>query len=981
MNSIISKMQTNNKFAEFIEDIKNKKGPICVSGLSDVYKAQLIGATKENLKNTCLIITYNEIQAKKIYDDVKQFEKNTFIFNKKDIVTYDYEVESYDNLYERIKVLNELNKKCIVITTIEAAMQKMIPKEVLYKNKIKLKVGDTINTEELKEKLISMGYERTELTEGNGQFCIRGGIIDISISENLGVRIELWGDDIDSIRYFNLSSQRSTEMAEKIEIIPLHEYLLETDKETVCNKILDNNYTEKQQENAQEDVRKIKEESYVSKVDKYIDYFYSKTETILDYLPQDTIILIDEKSKVEARKENIKNDYDNLIKSLTEREKIIPQILQNSKISESLEENINLSNTIYLENQDKAKKIAQIEYNFNNRQINYFKSEIESFAKDINNNLVQNKEVIILVENKEKAKKLSKILTDFNVLNSINEKNADIIKNKENIAHIEIGKLSSGFEDIDNNLVVIDANNVIDSDKRKRRSTHSSFKEGEKVVFADLKAGDFVVHKNHGIGEFIGVNTITADGVTKDYIKIKYKNDDVLYVPTNQLDTIRKFVGGGERIPKVNRLGGKEWEQTKARVKKNLREVAKELIELYAKRQKVQGYAFSKDTPWQTQFENSFPYQETDDQLRCIEEVKKDMEMPKPMDRLLCGDVGYGKTEVAIRAAFKAVMDQKQVAYLVPTTVLADQQYESFKERMEEFPIRVEVLNRFKTKKEQNAIIKKLKLGEVDVVIGTHRLLSKDVEFKDLGLLIIDEEHRFGVKAKEKIKEYKTNVDVLTMTATPIPRTLHMSIVGVRDMSIIYEPPQNRKPVQTYVIEYDEEVVKEAITKELERGGQVFYLFNNVEGIERKAIEISNLVPEAKVSYAHGKMTGSQLEDIMKEFIDGKTNVLVCTTILESGIDIPNANTIIVENADRLGLAQLYQIRGRVGRSGTQAYAYITYKRAKILSEVSDKRLKAIKEFTQFGSGFKIAMRDLEIRGAGSLLRRNTTWTYGTSWV
>ena len=981
MNSIISKMQTNNKFAEFIEDIKNKKGPICVSGLSDVYKAQLIGATKENLKNTCLIITYNEIQAKKIYDDVKQFEKNTFIFNKKDIVTYDYEVESYDNLYERIKVLNELNKKCIVITTIEAAMQKMIPKEVLYKNKIKLKVGETIDTEELKEKLISMGYERTELTEGNGQFCIRGGIIDISISENLGVRIELWGDDIDSIRYFNLSSQRSTEMAEKVEIIPLHEYLLETDKETVCNKILDNNYTEKQQENAQEDVRKIKEESYVSKVDKYIDYFYSKTETILEYLPQDTIILIDEKSKVEARKENIKNDYDNLIKSLTEREKIIPQILQNSKISESLEENINLSNTIYLENQDKAKKIAQIEYNFNNRQINYFKSEIESFAKDINNNLVQNKEVIILVENKEKAKKLSKILTDFNVLNSINEKNADIIKNKENIAHIEIGKLSSGFEDIDNNLVVIDANNVIDSDKRKRRSTHSSFKEGEKVVFADLKAGDFVVHKNHGIGEFIGVNTITADGVTKDYIKIKYKNDDVLYVPTNQLDTIRKFVGGGERIPKVNRLGGKEWEQTKARVKKNLREVAKELIELYAKRQKVQGYAFSKDTPWQTQFENSFPYQETDDQLRCIEEVKKDMEMPKPMDRLLCGDVGYGKTEVAIRAAFKAVMNQKQVAYLVPTTVLADQQYESFKERMEEFPIRVEVLNRFKTKKEQNAIIKKLKLGEVDVVIGTHRLLSKDVEFKDLGLLIIDEEHRFGVKAKEKIKEYKTNVDVLTMTATPIPRTLHMSIVGVRDMSIIYEPPQNRKPVQTYVIEYDEEVVKEAITKELERGGQVFYLFNNVEGIERKAIEISNLVPEAKVSYAHGKMTGSQLEDIMKEFIDGKTNVLVCTTILESGIDIPNANTIIVENADRLGLAQLYQIRGRVGRSGTQAYAYITYKRAKILSEVSDKRLKAIKEFTQFGSGFKIAMRDLEIRGAGSLLRRNTTWTYGTSWV
>ena len=442
----------------------------------------------------------------------------------------------------------------------------------------------------------------------------------------------------------------------------------------------------------------------------------------------------------------------------------------------------------------------------------------------------------------------------------------------------------------------------------------------------------------------------------------------MLYVPTDQLDNVKKYIGGGDALPKINRLGSKEWENTKERVKKNLREVAQELIELYAKRQKSKGYAFSKDTPWQQEFENSFIYQETDDQLRCIEEIKKDMEMQKPMDRLLCGDVGYGKTEVAIRAAFKAVMDQKQVAYLVPTTVLADQQYKSFKERMQDFPVNIEVLNRFRTKKEQQEIIRKLKLGEIDIVIGTHRILSKDIEFKDLGLLIIDEEHRFGVKDKEKIQEYKNSIDVLTMTATPIPRTLHMSIVGVRDMSIIYEPPQNRKPVQTYVLEYDEEVVKEAITKELERDGQVFYLYNNVEGIERKANEILKLVPEAKVSYAHGKMSGNELENIMLDFINGETNVLVCTTILESGIDMPNANTIIVENAERLGLSQLYQIRGRVGRSNRQAYAYITYKRNKLLSEVADKRLKAIKEFTEFGSGFKIAMRDLEIRGAGSML-------------
>lgn len=541
------------------------------------------------------------------------------------------------------------------------------------------------------------------------------------------------------------------------------------------------------------------------------------------------------------------------------------------------------------------------------------------------------------------------------------------------------GSLSSGFECYDLNLIVIAGDELFTPSIKKKRKLSSSFKQGEKVVFADLKIGDYVVHKSHGIGQFVGVNTLKADGIIKDYIKIRYRNDDMLYIPTNDLDSIRKYIGGGEAVPKINKLGSKEWENTRQKVKRNLQEVAKELMELYAKRQKIKGFAFSKDNEWQKQFEDSFPYAETEDQLRCIEETKKDMEQPSPMDRLLCGDVGYGKTEVAIRAAFKAVMDQKQVAYLVPTTVLANQQYESFKQRMEDFAIRVELLNRFRTKKEQDEVIRKLKIGEVDVVIGTHRILSKDVEFKDLGLLIIDEEHRFGVKDKEKIKQYKASIDVLTMTATPIPRTLHMSIVGVRDMSVIYEPPQNRRPVQTYVLEYDEEIIKEAITKELERKGQVFYLYNKVEGIESKAIQIENLVPEARVAYAHGKMTGNELEEIMMSFIKGEVDVLVCTTILESGIDIPNANTIIVENADRLGLAQLYQIRGRVGRSDKQAYAYIMYKRDKLLTEVAEKRLKAIKEFTEFGSGFKIAMRDLEIRGAGSMLRRNSTWSYGTS--
>ena len=633
------------------------------------------------------------------------------------------------------------------------------------------------------------------------------------------------------------------------------------------------------------------------------------------------------------------------------------------------DEKLENKQTIYLAKNDDEIKIQAEKYNWIYKEKNFYKSEIEILVKELLKAQEEKKKIYILAETKEKAKKICSLLDEHEIINKYEERlnQTIIVKNNESLVTVSIGKLSAGFECFDTKQLVVTSQELIEGEKRKTYK-NSAFKEGQKVVFADLKVGDYVVHKNYGIGIFIGVNTITADGTTKDYIKIKYYGDDILYVPTNQLDSIRKYVGGDEGGLKVNKLGTKEWIKTKAKVKKNLREVAQELIELYAKREKAKGYAFSKDTPWQIQFEDSFPYQETDDQLRCIDEVKKDMEADKPMDRLLCGDVGYGKTEVAIRAAFKSVMDGKQVAYLAPTTVLAEQQYKEFRDRMLEFGVKVEVLNRFKTKKQQNEIIRKLKLGEVDVVVGTHRILSDDVEFKDLGLLIIDEEHRFGVKAKEKIKQYKTNVDVLTMTATPIPRTLHMSIVGVRDMSVIYEPPYNRKPVQTYVLEYDREVIREAITRELERKGQVFYLFNNVERIMQKADEISSLVPEAKVAYAHGQMTGSEIEDIMEEFVEGNTDILVCTTILESGIDIPNANTIIVENADRMGLAQLYQIRGRVGRSDRQGYAYITYKRDKLLSEVADKRLKAIKEFTEFGSGFKIAMRDLEIRGAGSLL-------------
>ena len=854
MEEIIEKLNCNKKFQEILKNIIQKTSPITLLGLSDFAKTYIPCTAKKEIKEPICIITYNELQAKAILENAKKFNLNVIYIPKREIVTYEYEAQSKEILYERIEKIKQVinNKLDILIIAIETLMQPTISKEELLERRMKFQVGKEYNIERIKESLVNLGYERCDLIEGRGQFSIRGGIIDISQTESRAIRIELWGDEVDSIRYFNISSQRSIENIQEIEIYPA--------TEEIENPI----------------------------------------GSIIEYISENYTIFIDEIKKIEIRANNIINDNNLIIKTLIEKEKNVPKVLDNIHTFDEIIDKISYTQKIYLEKQDIITGRDNT-FAFNTDEI---KEIDEIFSSKINN------------ETKKPKRRLSK-----------------------------------------------------------------EFQEGEKVVYQDLKIGDYVVHKISGIGQFIGVNTIKADSVTKDYIKIKYKDDDILYIPTDALDNIRKYIGSGEAAPKLNRLGSKEWINTKAKVKSNLREVARNLIELYAKRQKIKGYAFSKDTIWQQEFEDKFPYVETDDQLRCIEEVKKDMEQEKPMDRLLCGDVGYGKTEIALRGAFKACMDQKQVAYLAPTTILANQQYETFKDRVKDYPIRVELLNRFRTKKEQEEIVKKVKLGEIDILIGTHRILSKDVEFKDLGLLIVDEEHRFGVKDKEKIKELKANVDVLTMTATPIPRTLHMSIVGVRDMSVIYKPPQNRKPVNTYVLEYDKEVIKEAITKELERDGQVFYLYNFVENIEKKAKEIEELVPEANVAFAHGKMSGNDIEQIMLDFINKKTNVIVCTTILESGIDIPNANTIIVENADRLGLAQLYQIRGRVGRSDKQSYAYITYKRDKLLSEVAEKRLRAIKEFTEFGSGFKIAMRDLEIRGAGSILRRIPTWPYGKSRV
>ena len=698
MNTILGELGKSQKFIEIVNKIENDKSPIAISGLNDVGMVNLDVAIHEFTKRPICILTYNEIQAKKIYDDIKYFTDNVVIFPKKEVVTYDYVAESKENLYERIESLNKIKSKktLIVVTTIEAVMQKLPEKNTIYQNELKFKTGNSYKLDDIKRNLVDLGYVRCDLIEGKGQFSVRGDIVDISINEKTGIRLEFWGDEIDSIREFNIETQRSIKNKNEATIYPSNEYILEDSVDFICEKIRKKYKEYKNQNIIEEDIEQIKEGNYISKIDKYFDCFYSRQETVLDYLSSKYVIFIDEVGKVEKRSENIKQDRENLQRGLIEKDKQVPEAITNELDFEKVLERLNNKQLVYIEKQDNEPKIKGEKYRLNYKDVNYYKSEIENLFKDLKDNLKQKKNIYILIENKEKANKIKSLLEEKQITCKIEEElnKTIIVKARENIVTISIGKLSSGFENYEIGQIVIDANELVSGEK-KRRVTNTAYKEGEKVVFADLKIGDYVVHRRYGIGIYIGVNTIKADGIVKDYIKIKYQDDAILYIPTSDLDSIRKFVGGDKIKPKVNKLGSREWENTKAKVKKNLREVAKELIELYAKREKVRGYSFSKDTLWQKEFEDSFPYQETDDQLRCIEEIKKDMESPRPMDRLLCGDVGYGKTEVAMRAAFKAAMDGKQVAYLAPTTVLAEQQYQEFKKRMEKYPIKIEILNRF----------------------------------------------------------------------------------------------------------------------------------------------------------------------------------------------------------------------------------------------------------------------------------------------
>jgi len=977
INPIIKETIKYSKYNSLLEDIKAGNNNLSIIGVTDAAKAHLIYSLFNYSGRSPVIVCPNAIMAKKLIQDLKYYSTTEIVFfPAREITYYTYDSQSRDVENARVYAINKLinNEECIIVTTIEALMQKMLSKEAYEGLAICLKQGKEYSLENLISQCTKMGYTRVELVEGKGQFCVRGGLIDIFPSDsNNPVRIEFFGEEIDSIRTFDIETQRSKDVLKEFELVFSHEYIIPNEQiihcineleEYVQNRKLDS----KLANNIEEDIEKLKRGEITTVINKYFELLVPKSSSLLGFLSDNHTIYFDEISKCRARAEAVQFENEETLKIMTEKNEIYPQITMKLFGFDEITERYKRLPMIYMEriNQARVLHAKRKEYSFSCREVNFFRSAVDIFKSDIKRYIEENKKVILIFSNLQRIETIKNLLVDTGISIKFVEDITMLDELEAGIVYITKGFISSGFIYDDFNIVVI--TEQISGVKSKGNKDTKSFLGNALNSYDDLKIGDYVVHVNHGIGKYLGIEQVEINSVVKDYIKIMYQEEGVLYIPVTSLDNLKKYVCEDGYIPKLNKLGGKTWQVTKEKVGKHVQNIAKELVKLYSKRMMAKGFAFSPDTPWQQEFEQDFEYELTEDQARCIKEMKLDMESKKPMDRLLCGDVGYGKTEVAIRGAFKAVMDGKQVAYLVPTTVLSLQQYKVFKSRMENYGIKVEMLSRFKSKKEQEQIIKKLENGDIDIVIGTHRLLSKDVKYKDLGMLIIDEEHRFGVTHKEAIKKYRNNIDVLSMTATPIPRTLHMSMIGIRDMSIILEPPKERLPVHTYVLEYSEEIVKEGIEKELDREGQVFYLSNRVENIDQVADKVKALAPNARVGIAHGQMTADKIEDVMIEFMNHNLDILVCTTILESGIDIPNANTIIVENADKLGLAQLYQIRGRVGRSNRLSYAYVTYHKNRVLSDEADKRLKAIKDFTEFGSGFKIALRDLEIRGAGNLL-------------
>lgn len=973
-------------YRQLKKDIEEGISPVLASGVLDSQKCHLMYAVKKHLDRPVLIITSNELKAKEIQEDMTFFTgRNAMIYPAKDIIFYTADVHSFDITKQRINVIDALitDQKPIVILTIEALLDKMVKRTVFEKYIMELKVGDILKIDELTQKLTDMGYERTELVEGAGQFAVRGGIIDIFIinMEN-PIRIEFWDDEIDSIRIIDAYSQRSVEKIEEVRLLPAKE-LVYQDKQLkeaaekikeeysdLINSIKSKKLTEEEQnlkETIGELLEKFEQQKIFKGAERYINYFYEETVTLLDYFPKDTLIFWEEPQRIEQKAEIVLSEYRESIKKYIENGKMLPsQANIIFEYNDVLHTCLKFSQIILMTMTQAIRSFSvKSIINFDIRSGSTFEQRIDLLEDDLKYWKQKKYRILVLSGTKAKAENLQREFFNSGIDSVVMDSLERPLVEGEVV--IIPGSVQKGFEYQHINFVVVSDKELFGRERKKK--TARKKKKGSKIEsFTDLKLGDYVVHENYGIGIYNGIESKVIDGINKDYIKICFADNGILYVSVDNMDLVQKYIGAEGKTPKLNRIGGQEWGKAKAKVKKAVEDLAKDLVALYSKRQASKGFVYSADTVWQKEFEDRFPYEETEDQLAAIEDVKKDMESAKVMDRLICGDVGYGKTEVAIRAAFKAVQDGKQVAYLVPTTLLAQQHYNTFVQRMKDYPINVGVLSRFRTPKQQKEIIEGLSWGKVDILIGTHRILSKDINFKDLGLVIIDEEQRFGVAHKEKLKKLKENVDVLTLTATPIPRTLHMSLTGIRDMSVLEEPPEERQPIQTYVMRYDTEFIREAILREIGRNGQVFYLYNRVTNIEEVAFRLQKLVPEAVVGFAHGQMTERELENVMSDYINGEIDVLVCTTIIETGLDIANVNTMIIQDADKMGLSQLYQLRGRVGRSNRLAYAYLMYQKDKVLQETAEKRLRVISEFTEFGSGFKIAMKDLEIRGAGNLL-------------
>ncbi|MDE6625551.1 MAG: transcription-repair coupling factor [Lachnospiraceae bacterium] len=934
-----------------------------------------------------LIVTYSEDRAKAILDEYSFFDRNILYYPAKDVLFYSADIHGHTILRQRMEVIKGVIENSIstVVVSIDALLNKVVPLEEIKKNIVTFQVGETLDLEVMKKCLVSLGYERNDWVDGVGQFAIRGGILDIfPMSSECPYRIELWGEDIDSIRSFDVESQRSIENMEKLSVYPAAEMILhqgridqglakiEKEHKSYAKKLKSEFKTE-EYDRINREVEKLKEElEYFHSamgIDGYIGYFYEQLEGFLDYMPEDTMIFVDDPAHIQSRAEACQLEFRESMVSRLEGGYMLPGQADVLFDYREIAGRIAIRDTVLFSILSQSDNIFEPgkKLMFDTKMVPTYHHNFDMLLKDIRTWKKENYRILLFSPSATRGERLAKDLQDQEVNCFFSTDRNRILAASEMM--VTNGRLKAGFSIPEIKLVVLTEGDIFGQKKTKSRMKRKPLYSGEKInSFEDLSVGDYVVHERHGLGIYLGIEKIEVDKVAKDYISIEYSGGAKLFILASQLDLIQKYSSKEGKRPKLNKLGGQEWEKTKNRVRGQVKEIAKELVDLYAVRQSKEGYAFSKDTIWQKEFEEMFPYEETEDQLRAIEDTKADMQSRKIMDRLICGDVGYGKTEIAIRAAFKAVQDGKQVAYLVPTTILAQQHYNTFKERMQDFPIHIGMLSRFLSAKEQKKTLEDLKKGQLDIIIGTHRLLSKDLDYSNLGLLVIDEEQRFGVAHKEKIKQMKKDVDVLTLTATPIPRTLHMSLIGIRDMSLLEEPPVDRKAIQTYVLEYNQELVKEAISRELARGGQVYYVYNRVNTIADVAADLMKIMPEIRISFAHGQMKEKELEDVMYAFINKDIDVLVTTTIIETGLDIANVNTMIIHDAENFGLAQLYQLRGRVGRSDKTAYAFLMYKRDKMLRETAEKRLKAIREFTDLGSGYKIAMRDLEIRGAGNLL-------------